>query len=88
MAIFDCDFNTGYLDLKKAIHKHHGVVGLRYLEKEGYLLSIGKEGNVYVYKVDDDYNVIQNYKLIWEDVTTVYFMNDNSFLAGIFFNLL
>jgi len=74
----------------KSLIRHQQVVAVRFLKEIKSFLSIGMEGNIFVYDANpttegifqDLFKVEQSHRLVWNQVTSVAFLSDSRIIAG------
>lgn len=87
IIVLECDFALRTLNVVKHMPKHTGVLALRYLRETNQLMSIGTEGDIFLYAFTkpNEVNLFptqQNHRLIWNHVTSIAFLNDKEIIAG------
>ena len=91
MIFLECDFIWKTLNVLKNQIRHENVIALKYVRESKCLVSIGSEGNIFVYDVkprsaDEDrsslFDVLQSHRLIWNSVSAINFLSNSQILAG------
>jgi len=93
IIIAEADFGLRTLNILKHMPKHDGVLTMKHLVDYNYLISIGIEGDIFLYSITKTEDPVRNssnffptqqiHRLIWNSVTTAQFFSENEIIAGL-----
>jgi len=93
IIIAEADFGLRTLNILKHMPKHDSVLTMKHLTDFNSLLSVGVEGDLFLYSITKHEDPVRNstnffptqqiHRLIWNSVTTAQFFSDNEIVAGL-----